>query len=161
MGSCKVALSQSAKVGTKTLAEVVCVRRDGAYLRLADWCPHTLLRLDPEDYPVKNTHYGQMPRPAVGVIYVVRARLPELPAPPPQLLAFRLDFLDEYGSSGSKPYPPPAGLPGPGETLPLESNAGMRRLIQSAIHEKLSNESLDTLAYLVRRAHGLGTLAKR
>lgn len=143
---------------TKTLAEVVCVRREGAYIRLPDWCSRTLVRLDPEDYPKKVTPYGQIVRPAAGVTYVVRAQLPT--ASPPQLLSFHLDFLDEYGSPGPKPVPPPGCLPGPGEVLPLESSFALRQLIQSAICEKLSKESLDSLAYLVRRAHGLGILAK-
>lgn len=96
------------------------------------------------------------PQPAVGVVYVVEA---ELPPKPVLLHDFRLAFQGEIESMGSKPLAPPGGMPGPGEEIPFSSENGMRQLIQSAICEKLPTESLDALAYLVRRAHGVGYLA--
>lgn len=151
----------------ETMAEVVCVRREGAYLRLPVWCSSTLVLMTQEDYnEVRHSRYkttdgaacGSLPRPAAGVVYGVRAYIPE---PPPQFVSFCLDLVEEIPFGGPSPLPPPGGVPGPGEVLPLDSRAGMRRLIQSTIRETLSKESLDTLAYLVRRAHGLGLLAER
>ena len=140
----------------QTEAEVVCVRREGAYLRLADWCPRTLVLMSEADYPVRPT--GGRSLPSMGVVYVVEAQLPPRPV---SILDFRLRHLGEMTTGGPLPLPPPAGLPGPGEQMPIHSENGMRRLIQSAIHESLSKESLDALAYLVRRAHGVGCLAGR
>ena len=144
-----------------TEAEVVCVRREGAYLRLADWCPWTLMLLRPENYPVGREDRPGVtaPRPASGIVYAVQAVLPPKPV---QLCDFRLDFYGEIETWGPKAAPPPACLPGPGEELPLFAGEHvMHALIQSAVREKLSKESLTALAYLVRRAHGLGRLAKR
>jgi hypothetical protein len=144
----------------ETTAEVVCVRREGAYLRLSDWCPRTLILMQRHEFPasgLKGVIGSQISHPAVGVSYVIRARLPE---PPPTFAAFHPVFCREINDWHPKPLPPPGGVPGPGEELPLESTSALCRLIQSVTCEKLSRESLEALAYLVRRAHGLGAMGR-
>lgn len=135
----------------ETTAEVICVRREGAYLRFPQWCSATALLL-PRDRVLKH-----VPLPALGTVYAVQADLSQLP---PTLTAFQTKFLREVPVSGPQPLAPPAGLPGPGEGMPIFSESALRRLIQSTICERLSKESLDALAYLVRRAHGLGSLGR-
>lgn len=145
-------------VRIETQVEVVCMRREGAYVRVPEWSTEMLMLMVEAQYPVAkmNQRGVSVSRPAAGVTYRAEATLPPKPV---SLRDFGLDFRGEVGGFAPKPLPPPGGVPGPGEELPFMSEKGMRRLIQSAVREKLSNESLDALAYLVRRAHGLGSLA--
>lgn len=126
-------------------------------MRLPAWNPDVLLLLGRKKYPAKWFTGMCMPHPATGITYRIEVMLPS--SPPTTMAALHPAFKGEVESVTPKPRAPPGGIPGLGEELPIFSENGMRVLIQSAIRERLSNESLDTLAYLVRRAHGLGFLA--
>lgn len=128
-------------------------------MRMPEWCPEVLLLLGRKEYPEKWFTGMRMPHPATGITYRIEVMLPS--SPPTTMADLQPVFKGEVESVTPKPRAPPGGIPGLGEELPIFSENGMRTLIQSAIRERLSNESLDTLAYLVRRAHGLGFLAGR
>ena len=126
-------------------------------MRLPEWSPDVLLLLGRKKYPIKWFTGMRMPHPATGITYRIEVTLPS--SPPTTITDLDPAFKGEVESVTPKPRAPPGGIPGIGEELPIFSENGMRTLIQSAICERLSNESLDTLAYLVRRAYGLGFLA--
>ena len=141
----QTAYSKRRCVKKRVEVEVICVRGEVVYLHL-DAYPEVLWRTSARLMGLP----GDLVRPAVGIVYAVEAELrPEKPV--------FVGGWEEVVHSRPTPKAPPKGVPGHGETLPILSESGMRRLVNKVLGKGATLEIVDSVCYLIRRAHAQGS----